>query len=64
MVSESKSLFASSYPFWEVVGATMWDLVIGCGVVIAFGIVVFMFLAFATLGWEMLRSFVEWIREQ
>ena len=64
LAGPSKSFFASSYPFWERVGATMWDIVIGCGALIGFGVVLFLFLGFATLGWEMLRSFVEWVRGQ
>lgn len=60
----SHSLFASSYEFWQTIGATMLDIAIGCGALIAFGFVLFLFLGCATLGYELLRSFVEWVREQ
>lgn len=36
VVGSSKSAFAAYYPFWEMVGATMWDVVIGCFVLVAF----------------------------
>lgn len=65
VVSEkSASLFASSYSFWEMVGATMWDIVIGCAALVGFGLALFIFAALVTVGWEALKSFVEYVRDQ